>query len=137
MLNAVASYLQRTPSLDALRFFADAVLTESLVGQLLRPLVTALSMFPSLQWPSLSLQLLPSLSALSKEIDQLTVQRSRIPRFDQKVSVEKTKIVESNHPYRTDQNKVIYFICTWLIYFIGRGNYYRICSLPYCYIRGE
>jgi len=86
---------------------AQKVLSDSMVGQLLRPLICALSLFPSVRWPELSLKFLPSLTHLARAIDALLVARNNVPGYDTKTALEKSKVVESRHPYRQNANQEI------------------------------
>ena len=69
LLAAEASAPQVANDFVQLRRVGEIVLRNSLIGQLARPLILALSVFPSARRPVLSLRLLPSLIELTRSLD--------------------------------------------------------------------
>jgi len=88
-IQKVSKFLKEEQSTRELREVAHKLLGDSIAGQLLRPLICSLSLFPSIHWPELSIKLLPALTKLAHVLDSLIVIRESIPGYDSKVQIEK------------------------------------------------
>jgi hypothetical protein len=90
---------------NLLRALSSNVLNQGLVGQLARPLCSALVMFANPKNIDMSLRLLPAFTSLTSEVDRLLVAMSEVPRWDQPVATTKVRTFESSHPYSKNINK--------------------------------
>eukprot|EP00466_Bigelowiella_natans_P014825 jgi/Bigna1/126110/aug1.2_g818 len=99
VLDRAAARLRDVDDAKQLSALSNAVLHDSMVGQLARPMLSAVSMFVSVKRQWVSAALLPLMAKLTMRLDAILVLADRVPGSKKKVPVTKVRTANSSHPY--------------------------------------